>query len=279
VAAEAPAGAILWVDRRAGRAVRVSSHRTLGALSSSLGTSVNIALAKGLRSKLVVGSDCGDPRLIRLIAKAVGLRRLAQEEGVSLLQIKSEGLMEDATSAAQALKEVLSPGASAFLLLEGRHRAAASRQALVDALSASSVRVHCLNYFGLDNYLIDAELIARVSGAAPEVVAVKIREACERMRAKCRLSFVAAQVASVHGSRSVDIVTNAESQFDIMWETVSGRTSLVNGRMVVTELNQWLEPQGYRLIDASQLASATKVQSLSQDLLQPLLKIEELLSQ
>ena len=119
VIAEAPPDGVLWVDRRLGGARRVKSQQSLSALSTSLGGSTyNLALARSMRSRLVIACDCEDTRVIRLLSKHVGAANLTNEHIVSIVQLRKFDDWADSKHFGQSLREMLPPKVPAIVLLE-----------------------------------------------------------------------------------------------------------------------------------------------------------------
>lgn len=275
VIAEAPPDCVLWVDRRASSARRTKSQQSLHALSSSLGSSFNLALARSMRSRLVVATDCDDLRVVRQIAKNIGAANLANEHLVSLVQLRSTRNCFDLELLGQSLREVLPGGLPAVLLLQGGHRSKMANNRITDSLSASNIRVVVLPRAEIENYLLDTETIARVSGAAPEVLDINIAEVCQTLQEPTKTSFISEWLSWKGEGLATDTVTEAASLFEELWGEQKRKMELVRGTHIISQLNKTLECGGYRLLTAHSLAKAIKPHNLTNDLLDAMFQIDE----
>jgi hypothetical protein len=275
VIAEAPPEGVLWVDRRLGGARRVKSQQSLSALSASLGSSFNLALARSMRSRLVIASDCEDPRVIRLLAKHVGAISVANEHIVSLVQLRQVANWSGMNHLGQCLRDVLPQKLTAVVLLEAGLRPQATNQALVKRLTAPGITIIIWSRSEIENYLLDPETIARVSGAAPEAVALQTAEIHSRLRESTRAKFISEWVASAQEGCEQEMLAKAEQAFGALWSQVGRRVEIVRGTQVIKEMNLWLETGGYRAISANALAKAIRPQALTPEVLNVFLGIDD----
>lgn len=129
----------------------------------------------------------------------------------------------------------------------------------------------------LENYLLDPDTIARVSGAATETVAINLAEIYARLREDTRTSFTSTWVSAAQEGKSIDILLEAEQLFDNLWAVSARREEIVRGTDVIKELNTWLERDGYRAISGHALAKAIRPQFLAPEILNVILGIEDMI--
>ena len=129
----------------------------------------------------------------------------------------------------------------------------------------------------LENYLLDADTIARVSGAAPGVVARHIGEECSRLQEVTRAAFTATWVGAVKDSRGKEVMLLAENSFDTLWSKEARRVEIVRGTRLIQELNVRFELDGYRPISGYILSKAIRPQSLAPEVRSVLLGIDDML--
>jgi hypothetical protein len=178
----------------------------------------------------------------------------------------------------KSLRSVLPPKLHAVVLLQGGYRAAAVNTEIASNLAAPGVDVRVLAGAEIENYLIDAETIARASGAAREAIAVQIAEACAELRDSSRASFVNARMQSNATGDAGRKAHQAEEEFDRAWANLELRMTLVRAKGVIKHLNGWLEADGYRTVSAYTLSKAIRPQLVASDLLTVLLEIDDMVN-
>ena len=278
VIAEAPPDGILWVDRRLNIARRVKSQKTFASLSSSLGSSYNLALARSLRARLVVASDFEDLRIIRVLAKQIGANKLADEQAVTMVHMRDVRKWSSTSDLASTLREILPPRLPAVIFLQGAHRPENLNDLIIKDLTAEQLSVVILPRTELENYLLLPEAIARVSGASIETVSVRIDEACSTLRERTRAEFLSTWVGSAQEGQESDSLARAESSFDKLWSEVERRSEIVAGSRIIENLNLWLEQDGYRPITAYAVSKVMKPQSIPLVLLRSLFEIDNMVA-
>ena len=162
----------------------------------------------------------------------------------------------------KAFEKVLPKNVPAVILLQSGNRSTRKNEAIVKRLTAPGVKVKLWARAEIENYLLDPGTIARVSGAALEIVTVKINHVISNLREATRAIFIAEWVASAQEGYGRETLVLAEEQFDVLWRDVTRRVEVIRGTQVIKELNAWLEHEGYRPITAYRLAKATKPQAL-----------------
>jgi hypothetical protein len=278
VIAEAPPDGVLWVDRKSGGARRAKSQRVLSDLSASLGSSFNLALARSMRSRLIIASDCQDPRVIRILAKHIGAAHIADEHTVSIIQLRKPGQFTNGQCLGTSLRSVLPNSLPAVLLLQSGYRPSFHNIKIAASLIAPDVTTCFLPGPEIENYLLDPETIAKASGASTETVAIRLAEIHEGLRERTRGAFITANVECAPEGRAVDALVEAESNFDNTWALRETRKKLIRGMDVIEALNVWLERDGYRIVSGYSLARAIKPQAIASEILHVLLGIEDKIS-
>lgn len=247
VIAEAPADGVVWVDRRLGRSQRAQSQQTLNALSAALGSSYNLALAKSMRSRLVLITDCAEPRALRALAQTVGAMRLAGEQSVSIVPVQPSGQWLGYSHLGQGLRELLPPGLPTLVLLGARSAMLLTDAQLAKQLSVPQADVLRWSQPSVENFLLVPEAIARASGAAPEVIALQLVNTAEELRDETLASLMSAavqsQAADVPSTYDIDGI---RLSFESRWSDRQNRLRMVDGRRLLQSLNVSLEQDGYR---------------------------------
>lgn len=276
VIAEAPAAGILWVDRRAGGATRAKSKRVMSDLSSSLGSSFNLALARSMRARLVLAVDCDDPRVVRALARQIGAENIADEQRVSILPLRDTAKWAGIESIGDSLRSVLPSNLPSALLLQSAYRSEEFNGQLARHLAASSVAVEVCQSPEFENYLLDPATISRVSGASSETLSLLMITIHDELREPAKRAFISGSIQSALEKSAADVLVEAELHFDRLWNERRNRSMLVRGSDVIKRLNLWLELGGYQLIDCLELARAVKPQSLRPEIMGALFRLDDL---
>ena len=274
VIAEAPPDGILWVDRRQGAARRVKSQQSLSNLSASLGSSYNLALARSMRARLVIASDSEDLRILRVLAKNLGASHVANEQEVSIVQLRNVSHWEGTRDLGMSLREILPPRLPAVIMLQSGHRPEIYNQRIAALLSAPEITVKIWQMTELENYLLDADTVARASGAAPETVALRLAEVCNGLRETTRAALTSAWVGAAQEGQGLEALRRAEVEFDEKWSDPAKRMELVRGTLVIREINLWLTSQGYRAVNGYKLAKAIKPQAIPLEMVRAIIDID-----
>jgi len=276
VVAEAPAGGILWVDRRAGGATRAKSKRVMSDLSASLGTSVNLALARSMRAKLVLAADCEDPRVIRALARQVGAAAIADEQRVSILPLRDTAKWAGIDSIGSSLRSVLPPSLPSAVLLQSGYRSKAFNARIAAALSAPGMAVEICSYPEIESFLVDPAAVSRVSGASADTLSLLLQQIYEELREEAENAFISGRIQSGSGASPSAIVQESQLEFERAWPERASRARLVRGSEVIKKVNLWLEKGGYHLVDAYELAKAVRPQALPPEFVGILFGLEDL---
>ena len=127
----------------------------------------------------------------------------------------------------------------------------------------------------VENYLLLPNAIARVSGAAPEVIDLRIAEACEDMLESTQASYLAAHLQFSLGIEPTTALRAARDAFEAAWAQLPQRRLLVRGSEVLFRLNAWLENEGYQTVSAYSLAKTMKPQQLDPEVFAIMMELED----
>lgn len=278
VISEAPLDDVLWVDRRLGQARKANSQRALSALSASLGSSYNLALARSMRARLVVASDCEDLTIIRLLAFHVGATNLANEYNVSFVPLREVSNWTDTSNLGEVIREVLPPDLPAVILLQAGQRPHSINTELLRNLSAPGNTVRFWTKAEIENYLLQADTVAKLSGAAPEAIEQRITEAVESLHDASRSAFCSASIRVATSMDSRKALLEAEEAFDEIWMDSRRRLGIVRGTQVLRLVNAWLESEGYRTVTNRKIAKSIRPHMLEDEIFNLLVEIDDLVN-
>lgn len=273
VVTEAPQDGLLWVDRRANGARRLRSRQAIAQLGASLGSSFNLSLARSMRARLVLATDCEDTRILRDLAKVIGAEQLANEALVSLVSVKREAVLLSTAGYAESIRELLSPSTRTAVLLTCALVPGSVRDELTASHSRAGLPSALLSRASLENYLLVPEIIARASGASAVAVATRLHAVCDELEEATKTSMLVAW-ATTRGTQGFCEQSIAEAEHEEAWSHRQRRPHLAPASRVLEELNNWLEPDGYRPLSFRALARAARPQELDVELFESLLQFD-----
>ncbi|MBT1192049.1 AAA family ATPase [Rhodococcoides kroppenstedtii] len=274
IASEAPLEGVLWVDRRTNLSRRPKSKSKLISLGEALGSSFNIALARTMRARVVVATDC-DVKLLKSVATTIGAARVATEQGIQLLQLTKGADVTTYTSARAQIDDLAPTSLPAILLLQGSlsGRERMLSRLRVDAKIPTSSLV-VLERRELLNYLLDPKAIARISGSSIHTVEVKIAESVDKQYDSLRTDFVIESVRSKGSGGDELYATSAQHAFDLMWTDWDHKVMLAKASTVLEDLNRWLSSEGYKEVDPPQLARTITADKIDAELFSAIYGLE-----
>jgi energy-coupling factor transporter ATP-binding protein EcfA2 len=279
ILAEAPNDSVVWVDRRSIGARRTKTNQALSTLSSLLGSKFNLSIARGMRSKAVIATDFRDSRVFAALARTVGGERLASDAHVTHIALGDAIRRMNPAHLATNLREILPAGVKAFVILQRGYRSKTEINEICKEVSIPGVRLFVLARNELENYLLDADAIARVSGADVQSAAVKLAETLYSLRGRTRAHYVAARINSMpEGSNAPAIASATDAEFESSWNHSDFPVALTEGSIAIELLSQSLQRDGYRGIATTQLAKSLRPEGMAVDLFRTLIDISEMLN-
>jgi hypothetical protein len=225
-----------------------------------------------------VFTDCDDPRVLRQVAGQVGALSLPAEHVVSVVKLQEPGTWSSPEQVAELIRAALPEGLATCALLGSGLRSPVLSELIRASFEEAGTLVRLLPVPRLDSYLLGPRLLARVSGAAPEVLAVKIAELLELGEEHFRSALVAGWIGSSTDPDSRAVLSEAEEFFDERWSGQDRRLEVVMPSGVLGEINRWLEQDGYRTVTPFTLARAVRFGDVPPHLLKAILDLDEFAS-
>jgi hypothetical protein len=127
----------------------------------------------------------------------------------------------------------------------------------------------------IENYILNPDIIAKLSGAAPEAIEQRIIDAVESLHDVTRSAFSSASIRLATPGDSSHALFEAEEAFDKSWMDVHRRSDLVRGTQVLRLLNAWLDTEGYRPVTSREIAKSLKPHMLAGEIFDLLLEIDD----
>lgn len=277
MASEAAQGAVVWIERTRRSAKRVADDQGFGRLADVLGSGFNLAVARALRSRVALFVEGDDMQLIRSLAKNASLNFLAEEKALAVVPIGGFSRWPGVEAFAWLKSEFLGSTVGVRVLLDRDYRSTAEIEGIERQLAASSVEAHIWRRKEIENYLLDTETIARLSGATREEVEAMLTGVANELREGVEGQLVAhALKEAAPGIDPATTTTRVLGDLRDRWEHAEDRLALIPGKQAIARLNDRLQRNGHRTVSARKIASRLNL-DLAPELRDVLTQIEEAL--
>jgi len=274
--AEADSRNAVMIDRSRRRAVRPKSEAQYDLLSSMLGTTFNLRLAKAMRSRVAVFVEGRDIVILRHLARRLGLVNLEREEGLTVIPLHGYTGWRHVEPFRWLTQEILPDTLKTFVILDRDYRSDEERLRVVESLRAIGVNGHVWLRKELESYLITAAVVSRLSGAPLETIDDWMTNISAEMGNEVFGRQLQERVASeTHAhNHQVDVMSAFKAQFDALWSDAEYRLYAVPPKQLVAALNQRLQAGGFTAVSMSGLARAHRVSEIAQEMKDVLASID-----
>ncbi len=257
VIAEVDAKMVALVDKGARRSTRAKTDDQMQTLSHMIGSAFNLRLAKALRASTVVFVEGQDMRILRSLARTMGLRNLATETGVSIVPLGGYSSWGHVPAFGWLAKSLLPGAINLFVILDRDYHSELEIGKVESELQAAGISAHVWKRKELESYLITPRVLASVARTNIRTI-TGLLDACAEDQRYHVFSQLAAH-ASKEGPSKIDMATViSESQvaFDKDWEDSGFRWHRVNAKDLISSLNQRLARLGMTTLSSSRLAQS-----------------------
>lgn len=256
MASEAAQGTVTWVERSRRSAKRVSDDQGFGNLTNVLGSGFNLAVARALRSRIALFVEGDDMQLIRSLAKRANLNLLAEEKALAVVPIGGFSRWPGVEAFAWLKSEFLGSTVGVRVLLDRDYRSTAEIEAIERQLAIASVDAHIWRRKEIENYLLDPETIARLSGATPSAIDVMLTDSADGLRDYVEGQLVAhALKEAPPGVDPATTTTKVLAELRERWKSPEERLGLIPGKHAIARLNERLQLAGHRTVSARKIAA------------------------
>jgi len=281
---------LLLVEKKKRRAVRLSGAGDVQSAITALGSNHNLQLTQLARHKRVLFVEGTDFGLLRLLARKLGMRELANGVGLAVVRLDGFAGWERVRSVAWGFEEVLGAKIKLGVVLDRDFRSEEELEFLRQQLAphVSFVHIHCRKE--LENYLLPPEALAR---AVSRALADRVRRGVpglpdridtaallEEIVAPCREEWrgqYQARRAEYLRRSGADLATlNTETSrwFEAKWQDPAARMSVVHGKSTLAMLNRRLQEAYGITLTPSRIVDAMRSAELPADLGQLLEKLD-----
>ena len=277
VLVEAAPESVIWVDRARKNSVSSPTETQLADLTISLGTQFNIRLARALRAKCVLFVEGKDAKIFRHLAKAVGARRIATETGIAVIPLRGFENWEHVEPFSWMSEDLLGGSVEVFALLDRDYRSDAECKAIRDRLRKLGVHCHVWKRKELESYLLQANAISRLTGAAEAWVENALAEAADEWEAHVFAQMTARALRRFPHDQKTQAITEAKTLFDEAWADRATRKWLAPPEHVLRGLNKRFVAAGHSPTSFAALARRMRSDEIPDEMERFLSRVEEAL--
>ncbi|TQN45583.1 putative AbiEii toxin of type IV toxin-antitoxin system [Humibacillus xanthopallidus] len=259
--AEADSRLVTLVDKSRRRARRARTEGDLEVLSGALGTAFNLRLAKALRSRVAFFVEGKDMSILRRISNLIGCKRLAREDGVTVVPLQGYSRWTQVEPFAWLCRELLPEALKISVVLDRDYRSDSTVDKVERQFQAAGMQAHVWRRKELESYLISAPVISRVSGASVDDIVVMLNEVTASMENDVFGRMLDERLREqVSASRhAVSVTTDFKQSFDGLWAEEDFRLRMCPPKQIISALNSRLQPNGLKTLSSSSLARALRV--------------------
>lgn len=256
MASEAAQGAVTWIERTRRSAKRVTDDQSFGNLTNVLGSGFNLAVARALRSRVALFVEGDDMQLLRSVAKRANLTFLAEERALAVVPIGGFSRWPGVEAFAWLKSEFLGSTVGVRVLLDRDYRSTAEIEGIERQLAASSVDAHIWRRKEIENYLLEIDTIARLSGAPRDEVETMLTDTANELREGVEGQLVAhALKEAMPGVDPATTTIRVLGELRERWDRAEDRLALIPGKQAIARLNDRLQRAGHRTVSARKMAS------------------------
>lgn len=282
LAESAPASAV-WIDRSRKSSERPKDTGVLATMGRRLGSGFELGVGRALRSRTVLFVEGDDIPLLALMAKTLGLNSVAASENYATVPLGGFNRNWQAGAFTETM-DTLGADINAYIILDNDFR---SHEALLHdtkELRKLGPNVHVWKRRELENYLLDATTVARVAGIPLPQADELLHSTIAGLQTETMLEFIASRqvernekITSTKALSAHTVTLDAHAEFEGLWASTEGPVELVDAKKVIRVLNQKLQADGHRTINAHKLAKNFSRRNIPTEVYETLSALEELI--
>lgn len=275
VAGEASTSSLIWVDRTRRSSRAVTDDLQMENLSTVLGSSFNLSIAKALRAKTALFVEGHDMKILRILARKLDATRLASEIGIAVVPIGGFSHWPSVEAFTWIKSKFLGRSVSVRVILDRDYRDSAASEALIEKLADGHVKAHVWKRKEIESYLLEVPALERVTGLSTEEVGATLTKVLDSMRSEVFGQFQKVMLSRKPSSEdSATTFSRAATEFDLRWSTLESKVSMAPAKTVISRWNEIASVNGSKVISADKLARALRKSELDPELSALLLDIE-----
>ncbi|MEU9828528.1 ATP-dependent nuclease [Micromonospora chersina] len=250
---ELGAESAIAVNRGVDGGTRFSGDGAMAEYAGQVGSGLQLGLARALTRKSVLFVEGQDISILRLLATRLGAVRVANEQGLAPIPIGGFSGWQSVSGFARVLK-LVGGGPIITVLLDRDYRSDAAVAEVTEQITSDGARVHVWSRKEIENYLLDARCIARVSQLGEDEVLKLMEKVGAEMKEETLGHWLGRrQKDAPKAMDPTTVALNTMAEFSSLWSG-DGYIRLVNGKRFIRKLNQQLTAVKGRHVSAHSLA-------------------------
>lgn len=283
IIAEASPGSTVWIDRNRRSAERSKGNGALESAGRRLGSGFDLGIGRALRSRVVVFVEGQDSPILAHLARELGLHAFAASDNYATVPMGGSTRHDLATSFGEVMK-ILGSAPKIFVILDSDLHSPSIIEEMERNLTHgnSNVEVIIWRRRELENYLLNAPAISRISGIDLVDARRLLESTIDELKDEALNTFTATvfEDQSKPGSTTrhhspKTLLMHGNEQFAKKWNIVSERINLIDPKVAISRINQELQKIKAKTINADKLARNTPKESIPNELIDALTRINE----
>ncbi|MFG2053933.1 ATP-dependent endonuclease [Micromonospora sp. NPDC048930] len=280
VLTEVDASSIVWVEKSRRRAIRNPQDEQLFAMSSSIGSAFNLALAKALRARCVLFVEGQDAKWLRSLSRTLGYKNLEKDTSLAVVPINGFSHWERAQHFGWIAKEFLNEAIKGYVILDRDYRLPEQVEHIERSLINDGLAVHTWKKKEIESYLLVPEAIARLSKVSVATIDELIESAvaAEESHVFGQITAERMEIEIKLGRHRATIMQEARDQFALDWSNESYRRSVAPPKKVLSTVNAGLQSLGKKAVSFDAIAHTLREDEIDAEMAHVLEQIEVLSS-
>lgn len=280
IIAEAARSDVVIIDKSLRNGIRAKDDAVLETVSDAVGSQFNLRLAKALRSKIALFVEGDDIALLSRLASKIGADHIALENGVAVIPLTGYSHWPQVEPFAWLVKSLLGDAVRPYVILDRDYRPEALVAEVTRKLRRLDVSVHVWRRKELESYVINSEVMSRLTHAPQDELDSWLDEAASGLEDQVFSQMLDERIRfEVDGKQHMSAITRAfKKEFEANWEGLDFRLNRSPAKSILSAVNAKLSAAGYKTCSARALASGHRAEELPAELVSTLSNIEELVT-
>jgi hypothetical protein len=204
----------------------------------------------------VVFVEGDDMKLVRHLAEAVDASRLAREADVTVIPLRGFSNWDRIEPFMWLTGDLLERSVTVFAILDREYRPDSACRNVTQRLRHIGVQCHVWKRKELESYLLDPDVLARLSGASADWVASELRAVASAMETEVFARFSVERQRLAPHDHQVQAIEEAKREFEELWRHIGHRLWMCPPKEILSALNQRFGTAGYKTLAFPMIARA-----------------------